>query len=195
MANMKQADGKWTEAEKAGNQRPGGGSTAAGGADKGSSVGTGTAAARSIYDQAKETAGQAYEVAADKATTKLEETKTDISGGLASVAGSVRQVSDNLRGPEMQDHISQFTARYSELAAKKIENAAGYLERTNVREMYTDLENFARRNPAVYIGGAFALGLIAARFLKSGTEGLSDQPATPPAPRGHIDGQAVISPV
>jgi len=161
----------------------------------GGGSGAATATARSIYDQAKETAGEAYEVAADKATTKLEETKSDISGGLATVAGSVRQVSDNLRGPEVKDGISQFTAEYSELAAKKIESAAGYLEKTNIRDMYADLEGFARRNPAFFIGGAFALGLIAARFLKSGPQpplGESDNPATQSP---GFDGQSRIGPV
>lgn len=134
----------------------------------GGGIGAGTATARSLYDQAKETAGQAYEVAADKATTKLEEQKTSISGGLAAIAGSVRQVGENLKGPDVQDSISKFTADYSGLAAQKIENVANYFERKNVREMYSDLESFARTNPAVFVGGAFALGLLAARFLKSG---------------------------
>ncbi len=133
-------------------------------------TGAGTATARSLYDQAKETAGQAYEVAAEKATTKLEEQKTTLSGGLASIAGSVRSVSENLRGPDVQDGISKATAQYSELAAKKIEGIANYFEHKDVRQMYGDLENFARRNPAVFVGGAFALGLIAARFLKSGSD-------------------------
>jgi hypothetical protein len=29
------------------------------------------------------------------------------------------------------------------------------------------VEDFARRNPAVFLGGAFALGLVGARFIKS----------------------------
>lgn len=128
----------------------------------------GAAVARSIYDQAKETAGQAYEVAAEKATTKLEEQKSNISDGLASIAGSVRQVSDNLRGPDVQDGISKVAAEYSQTAAQKIENVANYFEKKNVREMYGDLQSFARRNPAAFVGGAFVLGVLAARFLKSG---------------------------
>ena len=133
-----------------------------------SGTGAGTATARSLYDQAKETAGQAYEVAAEKATTKLEEQKSTLSGGLASVAGSVRKVSENLRGPDVQDGISKFTAQYSDTAARKIEDVANYFEQKSVSEMYSDVETFARKNPAVFVGGAFALGLLAARFLKSG---------------------------
>lgn len=133
----------------------------------GGGTGAGTATARSFYDQAKETAGQAYEVAAEKATTKLEEQKTNLSGGLASVAGSVRQVSENLRGPDVQDAISKFTAEYSEVAARKIEDVANYFDHKSVRDMYSDVGNFARRHPAAFVGGAFVLGLLAARFLKS----------------------------
>lgn len=160
-----------TEGRSTIESRPGDGRSGAimpSGSSRGGTA-AGTAAARSLYDTAKETAGQAYEVAAEKATTKLEEQKTNLSGGLASVADSVRHVSENLRGPDVQDSISKFTAEYSDVAARKIEDVANYLERKNVSEMYRDLEGFARRNPAVFVGGAFALGLIAARFLKSGT--------------------------
>ena len=130
-------------------------------------TGAGTAVARSLYDQAKETAGQAYEIAAEKATTKLEEQKTSLSGGLSSVAQSVRMVGENLRGPEVQEGLSKYTAEYSGKAAEKIEGVANYFEQKSVREMYSDLEDFARRNPLAFIGGAFALGLLAARFFKS----------------------------
>jgi hypothetical protein len=140
------------------------------GSSSGGGAGAGTAVARSLYDQAKETAGQAYEVAAEKATNKLEEQKTTLSGGLSSVADSVRKVSDNLRGPDVQDGISKFTAEYSDVAARKIEDVANYFDNKSVREMYSDVENFARRNPAVFVGGAFALGLLLSRFLKSGAE-------------------------
>jgi hypothetical protein len=33
-----------------------------------------------------------------------------------------------------------------------------------------DVENFARRQPALFIGGALALGILAARFLKSSSQ-------------------------
>src|SRR5688572_930834 len=135
--------------------------TSAGGA------GAGTAVAKSLYDQAKETAGQAYEIAAEKATTKLEEQKTTLSGGLSTIAESVRKVGENLRGPDVQEGIGKYTAEYSGKAAEKIEGVADYFERKGVREMYSDLENFARRNPLAFIGGAFAIGLLTARFLKS----------------------------
>jgi hypothetical protein len=36
--------------------------------------------------------------------------------------------------------------------------------------MVRNVEDFARRQPALFIGGAFMLGLLGARFLKSSAQ-------------------------
>jgi hypothetical protein len=128
---------------------------------------TAAATARSFYDQAKETAGQAYEAVTETAATKLDERKSTLSGGLATVADSVRQVSDNLGSAKTDSGLAGSAAKYTETAAKRIEDVATYFETKSVRDMARDLESFARRNPAVFLGAAFGLGLLAARFLKS----------------------------
>lgn len=129
--------------------------------------GAATAPARSIYDQAKETAGKAYGAVADQTARKLDEQKSTLSDGLATVADSVRQVSDNLGSSKTESGLAEAAAKYTGTAAGKIESIAGYFERKGVREMTRDLEGFARRNPAIFLGAAFGLGLLAARFLKS----------------------------
>jgi ElaB/YqjD/DUF883 family membrane-anchored ribosome-binding protein len=130
-------------------------------------TGAATATARSFYDQAKETAGQAYDAVTDQAANKLDEQKSSLSGGLTTVADSVRQVSDNLVSSKTESGLAEAAAKYTGTAAQKIEDVAGYFESRSVRDMARDLEDFARRNPAVFIGAAFGLGLLAARFLKS----------------------------
>lgn len=131
------------------------------------STGTATATARSFIDQAKETAGQAYEAVTDKAATKLDERKSTFSGGLSTVADSVRQVSDNLGSAKTDSGLAEAAAKYTNTAAAKIENVAGYFDSRSVKEMARDLEGFARRNPAVFLGAAFGIGVLVARFLKS----------------------------
>ncbi|MEP7149197.1 MAG: hypothetical protein ABI857_09965 [Acidobacteriota bacterium] len=131
--------------------------------------GAATAKARTFYDQAKETAGQAYETVTDKAATKLDEKKSTLSGGLTTVADSVRQVGENLGSSKTDSGLAEAAAKYTDSAAQKIEDVAGYFESRGVRDMVRDLEGFARRNPAVFFGAAFGLGLLAARFLKSST--------------------------
>ena len=148
----------------------GGGSTLS----RGSSSGTGgaaTATARTFIDQAKETAGQAYDAVTDKAASKLDEQKSTLSQGLSTVADSVRQVSDNLGSSRTDSGLAEAAAKYTDTAAQTLQDVAGYFETRNVREMARDLEGFARRNPAVFLGAAFGLGFLAARFLKSTSPG------------------------
>jgi hypothetical protein len=127
--------------------------------------------AKGLIDQAKSTAGQAYGVAAEKATTKIEEKKTDLASGLTTVADTIRQVSSTLKETDEQTGITDTAAKYSDSLAQQVEQISKYFERNDVRAMIGDVEDFARRNPAVFIGGAFALGLLAARFLKSSNPG------------------------
>jgi len=138
---------------------------------RGKSAGGGaaTATAKSLIDQAKETAGQAYDAVTDKAATKLDEQKSTLSGGLSTVADSVRQVGQNLGSSRTDNGLIDAAAKYTNTAAQKLEDVAGYFESRNVREMAGDLEGFARRNPAIFLGAAFGLGFLAARFLKSTT--------------------------
>jgi ElaB/YqjD/DUF883 family membrane-anchored ribosome-binding protein len=123
--------------------------------------------ASNLLDQAKNTAGEAYDKVAEKATSTIEERKAGVTGGLRSVAGSVRQVGQNLNQASDRTPIVDHTARYADKAAAKLEQVAGYFENRDLRAITRDVENYARRNPAVFIGTAFAVGFLAARFLKS----------------------------
>jgi hypothetical protein len=136
---------------------------------KSSGSGATAATARTLYDQAKETAGQAYEAVSEKAVTKIDEQKSTLSGGLSIVADGIRQVGDNLESAKTESGLAESAAKYMQTAAQKIEDVAGYFENKSVREMARDLEGFARRNPVVFLGAAFGLGFLAARFLKSGS--------------------------
>ena len=123
--------------------------------------------AKGLIDQAKSGAGQAYGVAAEKATSVIEEKKVDLASGLGTVADTIRQVGSTLRDTDEQTGITNTAAEYGDTLAQQIEKISQYFERSDVRVMIRDVETFARRNPAVFIGGAFAVGLLAARFLKS----------------------------
>jgi len=143
--------------------------TAGQGESRGMGGGTGaaTATARSFIDQAKDTAGQAYEAVTEKATSTLDQRKTTLTSGLSTVADSVRQVSQNLGSSKTDSGLAEAAAKYTDTAAQKLQDVAGYFESRNVRDMARDLEGFARRNPAVFFGAAFGLGILAARFFKS----------------------------
>jgi ElaB/YqjD/DUF883 family membrane-anchored ribosome-binding protein len=123
--------------------------------------------AQGLIDKAKDTAGQAYEMAAEKAAEKLDEQKAAVTSGLASVADSIKQVGETLRETDEQTGVTEITAKYGDRLAGQIEQISNYFEKNDLSGIVRDVEDFARKNPVVFIGGAFALGILAARFLKS----------------------------
>ncbi len=131
-----------------------------------------TSAVKDALGQAKEkgsaVASQAYGIAAQKATEAIDEHKASLTQGLTSVADTIRQVGDNLKGAQEPTGVANIAAQYTTTAAKKVEELSGYLDRRDFKGLVRDLENTAHRNPAIFLGGAFALGILAARFFKSG---------------------------
>jgi hypothetical protein len=123
--------------------------------------------ASTFLDQAKTTASEAYDTVAERATSSIEEHKAGVTGGLRSVAESVRKVGENLNQAGEKTPVADYSARYAQTAAGKLEQVAGYFDNRDLRAITRDVENYARRNPALFIGGAFVVGVLAARFLKS----------------------------
>lgn len=130
---------------------------------------------KSALAQAKDSAGEVYELVADKASSKIESQKKNLSSGLVAIADSIRQAGQTLRDGEEQTAISGLTAEYGQTIADKIEQVSDYFDRKDLKGIVRDVENFARRQPEIFIGVAFAAGLLAARFLKS-----SSRPTLPP---------------
>jgi ElaB/YqjD/DUF883 family membrane-anchored ribosome-binding protein len=143
---------------------------------------------KGIVAQVKETAGSAYQTAAEKATGVLDEKRSTLSSGLTSVADSVRKLGENVTGSTGQpEGVAKFTADYSSTAAQKIEQVANYFETKDIKAMYRDADAFARQNPLAVIGGAFVVGLLAARFLKSSSHGnFSSNSSSTPLKRSNV---------
>ena len=123
--------------------------------------------AHGLVDQMRSSASDTFKTVKSNTTAKLEEQKSTLSTGLMTVADNIRQLGSNLSGAQANDPLTRIAADYSETAAQKLRTAADYFNSHDVETMYRDVEGLARRNPAVFVGGAFALGFLAARFLKS----------------------------
>ena len=54
-----------------------------------------------------------------------------------------------------------------DLAAGQVNRLADRLKTIDLTHLVDDIGNFARREPILFLGGAFALGVIASRFLKA----------------------------
>jgi len=128
---------------------------------------SGSAPAGQVADQVKQSASQVTEQAKQTATSQIASRKDQAAQGLSAVSSSMRQMGDDLR----QNEQTSAYAQYVNQAADQVDRFSGYLQNRDPREIMYDAENWARRNPALVIGGAFALGLLASRFLKSGMGG------------------------
>jgi hypothetical protein len=147
-----------------------------------------------IAGQAKEAvsqvAGQTKEVvsnvagqAKEQVATRLSSEKTRAVHSLGSVAEALRQTGQQLR---TQD--AEIPTQYIDRVASEVERISGYLERRDVGELVRDMEQLARRQPTLFLGGAFVLGLIGARFLKSSAPSTGYAPGNqyPLAERGNL---------
>jgi hypothetical protein len=101
----------------------------------------------------------------DSATTQLGAQKDRATDGIGSVARAVRQSTQHLR-----DQQHETIAQYVEQAADQLERFANRLKDRNVSELLTETQDLARRRPAIFIGAAFAVGLLGARFIKSSAD-------------------------
>jgi hypothetical protein len=117
---------------------------------------------RGVKDQVVGQARNTLQQARDRASSSLGESKGQFADQFGTIADALRRTTEHLRS-EDQQRIAGLT----ETVARQVEQVADYLRRKDAAAMRVDLENLARRQPALALGGALVLGLIGARFLKS----------------------------
>jgi hypothetical protein len=87
------------------------------------------------------------------------------SGTTASPATQGGATDDEQRQRGLADYVNQ--------AADRIDSFARTLENKDLGEIVDNVQSFARRHPALFVGGAFAIGIIAARFMLSSGRGVN----------------------
>jgi len=121
----------------------------------------------------RQTASQLADQAKQQVRDKLATQKDRASEGLGSIAQALQQTGEQL---SQQDQGT--VGQYAHTVADQIERFSTYLRDKNVDQLLGEAENLARRQPGVFIGGAFALGFLAARLLKSSSPPRYDYPYT-----------------
>lgn len=107
-----------------------------------------------VVEQAKHTASKVGE----QVTHQLDTRKDRAVETMSSVANVIRD-SGKLKGGTFGD--------VAERTASGIERAAQFFEQKQISDIVRDVESYARREPALFLGAAFTIGLIGGRFLKS----------------------------
>ena len=96
------------------------------------------------------------------ARSVAERGKQKLTEGAEGVTAALRHASEGLRSDEQQE-----LARYTGVIADKLEQLTGKLKDRDLESLVSDVTRFAKQQPALFLGGAFTTGLLAARFLKS----------------------------
>jgi hypothetical protein len=121
---------------------------------------------RTAKDQMAELGTAAKGLAAD-AQGKVQQAVNEQKSAGADYIGNIAQAIHRAAG-EFEGDVPQ-AAQYIRKAAGQIETVANAVRDRNVRDLVGEVEQFARRQPALFFGGAMMLGFAAIRFLKTTT--------------------------
>ena len=125
--------------------------------------------ATSLRDGAQHLGSDAKHLASGIADQARKTAETQISRGQNVAADQLNSVATALRktGTEMRNGEQGVLTEAVVGAADKVEWASDYLQSRTLGQVIGDVEGFARREPALFLGGAFLVGLLGGRFLKS----------------------------
>ena len=117
---------------------------------------------------AKDNASQLGNAAMDMANTAKDKVEAAVSQRKslgADYIGSIAQATERA-AHEFEAELPQ-AARYIRQASEQMQGVADTVRQRDVRELVGEVQDFARRQPTLFFGGAVVLGFAALRFLKS----------------------------
>lgn len=133
--------------------------------DYGATAGTQSGGQQNPLAEAGHEAGQSVGMLADRATgigfQQADKAREQAADGLEQVTESIRRISLDMEGEQPA------IANVVTTAADQAERVAEYLRTTDARQMLGTVEDVARRQPLIFLGGAFLLGLAASRLIKA----------------------------
>jgi hypothetical protein len=107
----------------------------------------------------------------ERAGAQLATQKNMATDSIGTFARAVRRTTQELR-EQQHDTLAQYVDR----AADQLERLSSGLKNKDVGDLVRDAQKVARRQPVVFVGSAFAIGLLGARFFKSSAPHRSHQP-------------------
>lgn len=114
-------------------------------------------------DKIREKASGLADGAKDAVRSQYQRTMSSVVGELNSLAGALRGAGEHIQSQNQSQLAVTITGRI----ADRITSFAETLDGRDLEEVMDNLNDFARRKPAVFLGGAAAIGFFAARFVKS----------------------------
>lgn len=111
-----------------------------------------------VLSQGKEKASDLGGKAKQAAFSKVDARKGEFTERLDKIAQSIEELGNGMNGPE---------ARIASSVAEYVRKAKGAIDGRSTDELASMAVSQLRERPAVVIAGAFALGFLGSRLLKS----------------------------
>lgn len=139
-------------------------------------------------DDIRSERGQESRHAADEAARTLKEEGRRLAAGVKAKADSLatgqKQTATSYLN-DFSDAVNSLTstldeqghdsiAKYTRSAAEELRRMSSSIEAREYTDLARDVGAFAQRNPALFFGGAFAIGFGLARFLASSRSAVDD---------------------
>jgi len=118
--------------------------------------------ASQLADQAKTQASALAAQASDTVKEQIGTQKEKAAGSLGAISDAIRYSADSLNESGQAPIANVATS-----LATQIDGLTGYLRDKDVDQIAAEVVDYAKKNPQVFVGGAFLLGIALARFIKS----------------------------
>ncbi len=133
---------------------------------------------RQTGETVKEEARRAANALKDEARQTMRDVasrqKEAAAGEMSGLSRALQKAADELEG---QTHLP--VDRYVRRAAQSLDDLSESLRRRDVDSVVNRMEQFAREQPALVIGGAVAIGFLLARMLRGPAEASSSDTSYP----------------
>jgi hypothetical protein len=126
-------------------------------------------AGRDLKERVADTAKELGSEAGEKLRATAEEQKAAGADRITGIAEAIRRAADAIEGELPQ------ASPYIRRAAAELETVSETVRRRDVRELVRNVQDFARKNPTVFIGGSILAGIVLVRFLKSSSQSYQDR--------------------
>ncbi|MBC7905392.1 MAG: hypothetical protein H7Y60_01430 [Rhodospirillaceae bacterium] len=130
------------------------------------------ASARSTVDVLRAGREQALGEAKAKMRETADEQRRRAADAVGGMAGALHRAASDMKAE------NETMGRYTDMAAERLEEVSHYLRDTDWNEVVHGAEDFARRQPYWFVGGAMAAGFVLARFVKNSGEAARRSDAT-----------------
>jgi hypothetical protein len=123
-------------------------------------------ATEQVKERVQDVAGQAKGQTRERLRNQISQRSTQAGEQVSSAANAMRRTSEQLR-TEGKDGA----AKVVDGLADRGEKLGSYLSRADGDQILGDVEDLARRQPWLFVGGSAVVGFLASRFVKASSSG------------------------